>query len=70
MINFEYGAGAVVNVRTVLSLYSRGDVGKSAVREAITWDRENGAGVAADLEWGVRCGLITAEEREEFSRGN
>ena len=62
-INQDFGRGAYVGVRSVISLYANGVVGLEAVRSALDWDGEDGA-----LEWGVKWGLLTKEEVREIRR--
>lgn len=57
-MNYEYGNGAWVGVRSVMSLYRRGEVGLGSVKAALEWD----GGGEDDIAWGLKWGLISDED--------
>ena len=63
MINYDYGDGAYVGVRSVMSLYGAGKASFESVVSAMRGEKDRGA-----INWGLKWGLINAEEAEELVR--
>ena len=61
-IEYEYGEGTWVGVRTVMSLYRKGDVGLGSVKAAMEWD----GGGESDIAWGLKWGLISEKDADEL----
>lgn len=63
MIKYDYGEGAYVGVRSVMSLYGSGKASFESLVSVMRDEKDRGA-----INWGLKWGLITEEEAEELVR--